>query len=204
MLTLKLRIPKLPIPCRMAADDERDISKAAAEQVRGAVMRHFLTLGGRQYWGQAAAKTVTEARGREVFVNICQRGVALRYRGGVVLPGKGASSVTGAPTKLLSIPASESVNNAPGWYKPLVFIPVKKGHLRGLLFPGEAGVAKRSGKKRKKGSAMVRTKEGAPPYFRLVDRTIHQANPQALPSMAEMQDAAAKGARMLIKHKKLK
>lgn len=204
MLTLKLSIPKLPIPCRMEADDERDISRCAAEEVRGAVMRHFLTLGGRQYWGQAAAKTVTEDQGGEVVVNICQSGVALHYRGGVVLPGKGASSATGAPTKLLSIPASEGIKNAPGWYKPLVFISVKKGHLRGLLFPGEAGIAKRSGRKHKKGSAMVRAKEGAPPYFRLVDRTIHQPHPHVLPSMAEMQDAAAKGAQMLIKRKKLK
>lgn len=190
-LSLKMNLPAL---CRLEPQDRREACKAAGNGAAERVRERFRSLPGRRFWQEAADATRVETGGRDIEVWVEKRGVALQRRGGVVLPGKGVSSATGEATKLLSIPAGKGITESPGRYAPLVFVPVKKGHLRGLLLPGENGVAKRKGKRHKKGETVVRAKAGAEPLFRLVDKTTHRPHPEVLPSTEELHAAAAKNA----------
>lgn len=190
-LSIKINIPGL---CRLEPDGLRQACRAAGNGVAEQVRRHFRALPGERFWNEAADATRVEESGRDIEVWVEKRGVALQLHGGAVLPGKGVSSATGAPTRCLAIPASKGITEMPGRYAPLAFIPIRKGHLRGLLLPGETGEAKRRGRKHKKGESIIRAKHGEEPLFRLVDKTTHAPHPEVLPGMDRLRAAAARKA----------
>lgn len=177
---------------RLGARELQEACVAAGNGVAERVRAHFRALPGARFWQEAADATRVVSGGRGVEVWVEKRGVALQWRGGVVLPGRGRSSATGAPTRLLAIPAVRGVSEAPGRYAPLVFVPVRgRGHVRGLLLPGVAGVARRSGRRHRRGEPIVRAQAGAQPLFRLVDRTSHRPHPDVLPGLGVLRAAAA-------------
>ena len=191
MVQLSLHIYSSPLRC-LAQEDVREACRAAGNGVAELVRAHLRGLPGRGFWRDAADATRVAEDGQEVEVWIEKRGLALQLYGGTVLPGKGMSSFTpGRPTRLLALPTSREVTEAPGRYGPLVFVPLRRGHLRGLLLPGVEGVARRSGKRHRKGDSVLRAAAGAAPLFRLVDQTRHLPHPFILPPQLLLRRRAA-------------
>jgi len=166
---------------RLGQEDVRGACRAAGNGVAELVRAHLRGLPGRGFWRDAADATRVAEVGEDVEVWIERRGVGLQFYGGTVLPGRGMSSFTGRPTRLLAIPTSREVSEAPGRYGPLVFVPLRRGHLRGLLLPGVEGVARRSGRRHRRGDSVLRAAAGAAPLFRLVDQTHHVPHAFVLP-----------------------
>lgn len=192
MIQLDIQVPHLRGLLEIGGQEQRDVAEQAAIGVRNLVRKHFSGLGGESFWNEAASHTRVEEEGDGYAVTVRHRGVALQRYGGVVLPGKTKSTYTGEPTKLLAIPAEKSVEEAPNAYGILAFVPVKGGGLlRGLLIPGEVGIAKHKYKDKPAGRRIVRPQKDAEPYFHLVTKTVHQPNPAVLPTDAELAAAAA-------------
>ena len=82
------------------------IARSAATELESTVSGHFYEIPGREYWRRTG--DLTEAHPEQPgVVTVSQRGVALHLYGGTVHPGRGDSSKTGQPTKLLAIPADK-------------------------------------------------------------------------------------------------
>ena len=143
----------------------RAASLAAAGGVRDVVKQNFLTLGGRQFFQQAAASTIAQPAGADAAeVCVRQRGVALRLLGGTVRPRR---------AKLLAIPTTDT-DLWPSEMSGLAYIPLRRkgssaaapGKLRALL-----------------------ARDGRV-LFLLVTHAEHRPNPAVLPTQEKMQTAA--------------
>lgn len=177
------------------------LCRAAANEVQTSMQDNFDSLGGREFWGRAAESTTVEMQGELAVVGVHQPGVRLQWLGGTVLPGKRPSSKTGKPTKLLSIPTSKAISEAPNAYGMLAFVPVKGyPHLKGLLIPGEPVTIKRG---KRKGEQRVAPLKDGKPLFNLVDRTEHDPHPEVIPSPSELKAAARKGSRNYLRALKI-
>lgn len=175
----------------------KGLCKAAANEVQTTMQDNFDSLGGREFWGRAADATTVETQGELAVVGVRLPGVRLQWLGGTVTPGKRPSSKTGKPTKLLSIPTSKAISEAPNAYGMLAFVPVKgRPHLQGLLIPGEPVTIKRG---KRKGEQRVAPLKDGKPLFDLVDRTEHDPHPEVIPSPADLKAAARKGSRSYLR-----
>lgn len=180
----------------------KGLCKAAANEVQTTMQDNFDSLGGREFWGRAADATTVETQGELAVVGVRLPGVRLQWLGGTVTPGKRPSSKTGKPTKLLSIPASKAISEAPNAYGMLAFVPVKgRPHLKGLLIPGELVTIKRG---KRKGEQQVAPLKDGKPLFNLVDRTEHDPHPEVIPSSAELKDAVRRGGKSYLRALKIK
>ena len=180
----------------------KGLCKAAANEVQTTMQDNFDSLGGREFWGRASDATTVETQGELAVVGVRQPGVGLQLRGGKVLPGKRPSSKTGNPTKLLSIPTSKAISEAPNAYSLLAFVPVKgRPHLKGLLIPGEPVTTKRG---KRKGEQRVAPLKDGKPLFNLVDQTEHDPHPEVIPSSAELKDAVRRGSKSYLRALKIK
>lgn len=178
---------------------ERDVERLnarAAGKMQRAVVENFEGLGGERFYKDAARATRLERHGAEAEVRVEHRGVRLRWKGsgnlpgGVVKAGRGTSSHTGKPTRLLAIPAAKRME-APGRYKPLAFIPIKnRPHLKGLLKEGEEKTAAHKWKDKPAGRAVIVPKKNGAVMFRLVDETEHAPNPQVIPERSVLGELA--------------
>lgn len=178
------------------------LCKAAANEVQITMQDNFDALGGREFWGRASDATTVETQGELAVVGVRLPGVRLQWLGGTVIPGKRPSSKTGKPTKLLAIPCSKAISEAPNAYGMLAFVPVKgRPHLKGLLIPGEAVTIKRG---KRKGEQRVAPLKDGKPLFNLVDRTEHDPHPEVIPSPSELKDAVRKGSRSYLRALKIK
>lgn len=174
---------------------------AAANEVQITMQDNFDSLGGREFWGRASDATTVQTQGELAVVGVRLPGVRLQWLGGTVMPGKRPSSKTGKPTKLLSIPTSKAISEAPNAYGPLVFVPVKgRPHLKGLLIPGEPVTIKRG---KRKGEQRVAPFKDGKPLFNLVDRTEHDPHPEVIPPPSELKAAARKGSRSYLRALKI-
>ncbi len=182
------------------------LCKAAANEVQITMQDNFDSLGGREFWGRASDATTVEMQGELAVVGVRQPGVRLQWlgtkKGQPILPGKRPSSKTGQPTKLLAIPCSKAITEAPNAYGMLAFELVKNsGHTKGLLFPGESVTIKRG---KRKGQQRVAPIKDAAPLFRLVDQTEHDPHPEVIPSENELKDAARRGSKSYLRALKIK
>lgn len=180
----------------------KDLCRAAANEVQTTMQDNFDSLGGREFWGRAAEATTVEMQGELAVVGVRQPGVHLQWRGGTVTPGKRPSSKTGKPTRLLAIPTSKAITEAPNAYGSLVFVPVKgRPHLKGLLIPGEPVTIKRG---KRKGEQRIAPVKDSSPLFSLVDRTEHDPHPEVIPSGQELKDAVRRGSKSYLRALKIK
>lgn len=178
------------------------LCKAAANEVQITMQDNFDSLGGREFWSRASDATTVETQGELAVVGVRLPGVRLQWLGGTVLPGKRPSSKTGKPTKLLAIPCSKAISEAPNAYGMLAFVPVKgRPHLKGLLIPGEPVTIKRG---KRKGEQRVAPLKDGKPLFNLVDRTEHDPHPEVIPSSTELKAAVRKGSRSYLRALKIK
>ena len=166
---------------RAGAGLREGIARSAATELESTVSGHFYEMPGREYWRRAG--DLTEAHPEQPgVVTVSQRGVALHLYGGTVHPGRGDSSKTGQPTKLLALPADKGVRESPIFYPGMVFRRVRRGypHLRGLLvLPGQ----------RRRGAAEPQVRV----MFRLVDQATIRPNPEVLPPDDRLEDAMQRG-----------
>ena len=166
---------------RAGAEVRAGIARSAATELESTVSGHFYGMPGREYWRRAGDLTAAHPE-QPGTVTVSQPGVALHLYGGTVLPGRGTSSATGQPTKLLAIPADKEVRESPIFYPGMEFRRVRRGypHLRGLLvLPG----ARLRGGQVTPGRVM----------FRLVDAATIRPNPAVLPGDAALADAMQRG-----------
>ena len=145
---------------------------------------------GERFYKDAAEATRLEMQGDAALISVAHHGVRLRWKGGVVTPGRGTSSHTGKPTRLLAIPVKKRME-APGRYKPLAFEPIKKRpHLKGILLEGEEKTASRKYKDKPAGRAIIVPKPNGQLMFRLVDATEHSPNPRVMPTVEVLSEVA--------------
>lgn len=177
------------------------LSAAAANEVQIAMQERFSSLGGREFWGNVARATTVSQRGDGAVVSVNHPGVRLQWLGGTVLPGKKVSSKTGAPTKLLALPADKTIREAPNAYGDLFFVPIaNKSNLKGLLVPGERKTVKRG---KGKGEQRLAASRSATPKFYLVSRTDHVPHPDVLPSADEFKKGALNGCKSYLRAMKI-
>lgn len=202
--TLKLNIKPLQIPPGSFDLPGEELANRAAEnaaeQVRELFQDNFTRRGGKSYWLQAADSVQTEGSGGgRRAVCVYQRGVRLQWLGKKdpgVLPGATASTLTGAPTKYISIPGpANGGRKAANAFGKLLFQPVKnKGRLAGLLFPATEGTAKRKRKDQPAGRVVLR-KAGNAAAFYLLTETRHRPHPDVLPTMEAINRTAEEAMR---------
>lgn len=177
------------------------LCKAAANEVQITMQDNFDSLGGQEFWGRASDATTVQTQGELAVVGVRLPGVRLQWLGGTVLPGKRPSSKTGKPTRLLAIPTSKAISEAPNAYGMLAFVPVEgRPHLKGLLIPGEPVTIKRG---KRKGEQRIAPLKNGTPLFNLVDRTEHDPHPEVIPSPSELKAAARKGSRSYLRALKI-
>jgi hypothetical protein len=82
----------------------------------------------------ARAIQTPEVKGTVSSVSINQVGLAQRIFGGIIRAGQGISSLTGAITKFLAIPArAEAYGKTPGQFHDLQFVREKRGNGGAML-----------------------------------------------------------------------
>lgn len=173
---------------------------SAATSVAQLLAAHFRALGGRTFWQQAAESIRIRQQGMRAQVSVTQPGVALRRYGGIVLPGRNTSPITGKPTRLLALPADRKTTFSPAASGLLQFIPIAgKPRLKGLLLPGEKAIAARNTPRHRKGETITRAAKGASPLFHLVTQTTHQPNPAILPTPEQIHTTATAAANNAIR-----
>lgn len=181
MLQLKIKATELTgLVYRELLDVQRNAEKAAGG-VRELVKRHFEARGGQRFWGEAAESVEVAGSSKGAVVGIYQRGVALRFFGGVVRPVRG---------KALALPTRE--NKTDLWPREFdegeLHYMAPPGMHPMLYLPGKTHKLTREGKLRKGASVSGDGKI----MFVLVPQTEHKADPSVLPSPEEMTAAALK------------
>lgn len=181
--------------------DLQRLTRHAGTKVQQAVKKNFESLPGERFYKDAAEATRLEMQGDAALISVAHQGVRLRWKGsgdlpgGVVKAGKGTSSHTGKPTRLLAIPVKKRME-APGRYKPLAFEPIKnRPHLKGILLEGEQKTASRKYKDKPAGRAIIEPKPNGQLMFRLVDETEHAPNPRVLPTVEVLSEVAGEAVR---------
>lgn len=183
----------------ISPQQREEVMHSAAGRVRSTVEDHLRALGGRRFWSQAADDVVvsplpSEGQTLRSRIEICKRGVALRYFGGVVKPTGNISELTGKPTKSLLIPGKELRANGGE------LIDVVKNPQKLHVIKSKAGrvllVEDIPGKK--KGEA-----ESMRIHGQLVKRTVHKPNPRVLPTKETMAAAARSAAEVVLRDLKL-
>ncbi len=139
------------------------------------------------FWGRAARATSWNLTGDGVVVSVNQQGVRQRYFGGVIEP---------VNAKFLTIPArAEAYGKRASEFNDLVPVFHRVG---GQAVPWALVEAPQTtfslGKRRKDGSRKVsdQTEIGGLVYFWLVKSVNQQADPDVLPSDAEVTETAVK------------
>ena len=86
---------------RLALLEEKDLQRRHQGAAGGE--ENFESLPGERFYKDAATDTLLDMHGDAAIITVEHRGVRLRWKGGSVVPGKGTSSHTGKPTRLLAI-----------------------------------------------------------------------------------------------------
>lgn len=121
-----------------------------------------------------------------VLISIPHQGIAQRYYGGTIKAGKGTSSLTGRPTKYLTLPArAESYGKSPASFPDLVVLWGRKGPYALARAAQTAITISRPGKLgvRKVGSKGLR---GGEVLFWLKKEITQQPDPTVLPTQDQV------------------
>lgn len=118
------------------------------------------------FYANAAGAVRSSSSGNKAVVEIDQKGVALHFYGGIILPTNGH--------KALSIPKHPAVHDK----KPSEFDPSRQ--ILSLVWP------------KGNSAGTLRHKESGAVYYLLIPKATIPADPSVLPSEAEMLDAADK------------
>ena len=195
-LTIQADIPRLSLDAACLDG----VRRGAANLILRLVKDNFMSLGGRSYYAEAADATDIIVNDTSATVTVSHVGVRLRWLGsdkalgGPLRPGKGISSYTGQPTKLLAIPAQRSITEAPSAYSNLQYVPLPgRPKIKAMLIipaKPKSGAAK-AGKRRKGG----RREQKKPTIaYWLASHTDHPANPKVMPTDDQLRKAAEQGA----------
>jgi len=152
------------------------------------------------FWADVIRSITTTATAAEARVSLNELGVALRYAGGDVTPGKSISSYTGKPTLALAIP-SDKVAVAggrqirPGRAGILAFIrKATGGETVGFLVEGE----EIPGKKGKNGKTRTKPRPGGALLYTLRTITHHKGDKRILPEESALLEAAGAAIRVFV------
>lgn len=124
------------------------------------------------YYAHAAESVSSSVKGNKAEVTINQRGVALHYYGGIVLPTNGR--------KALAIPKHPAVHDE----KPSTFDPSRQ--ILKLIWPKGSS------------SGTLRHKNSGEVYFLLISKANIPADRSVLPTEAAMHEAATKNMESII------
>lgn len=196
MISLSINIEGDARVTLLVEKDLQRLTRRAGTRVQQAVKENFESLPGERFYKDAADATRLDMQGDSAIISVEHRGVRLRWKGsgdlpgGVVRAGRGTSSHTEQPTRLLALPTAKRME-APGRYKPLAFVRVSgMPHLKGLLKEGEEKTARRKYKGKPAGRAIIVPKKNGEVMFRLVDETEHAPNPRVVPTEEELSETA--------------
>lgn len=171
------------------------IAQATQKIVRDHLTAKYLPRDGPRgdFWADVIRSTQADADQTAATVSLTELGIALRYRGGEVTPGKSRSSYTGELTRALAIP-SAAVPVAggrqirPGRAGILAFIrKATGGETVGFLVEGEEIIAKRG---KNKGKPYVRPKAVGQLLYTLRTITRHRGDAGILPEEQALADSA--------------
>lgn len=190
---------------RQSAEHREPLHQAMAAGVEEAVREHLLGINSRSphtgFYARAARSTESVASEAGALVRIPHRGMALRYYGGKVTPGKSVSSKTGKPTKALAIPtehvplAGTEGRKGPREVGPLAFLRARAGAAAGTIGYLVQGQPKIISGGSRDGMEIMEPLPGGKLMFVLRSWTDHDPDPTVLPSEAELTAAATAGAR---------
>lgn len=170
-------------------EQKEDIVHAAAGRVRSLLEAHFDGLPSRRFWKEAADSIHVEpGKNGTININIFKRGVHLRYAGGKVKPSGKISELTGKPIRSLLIPGPRTPMRTQG----LDLYDVVKDPRRVHTIKNRAGRVYLVEDAEQEGQKMRL-------LGRLVKSTTHKPNPRVLPTVQDMQEAAAAGANFILK-----
>ena len=183
-------------------DDRRElhgsIATAALEVTKDHIQEKYVPRDGPRgdFWADVRDKTASSYNDKSATVTLNEVGIALRYHGGEVTPGKSNSSYTGKLTKALSIPSlnvpvSGGRQVRPGNAGLLAFI--KKaggGDTIGYLVEGSTKTRKKKTKRGDIGTDYIVPKAGGMLMFTLRTITRHKGDPGILPSEDDLTSAA--------------
>lgn len=186
MITLSVDIDTNHLDYTLTPKDLERLTRSQTNNVLKLIKDNFKSLGGRQFYQDAAASTTGKALNNTALITVDKVGVGLRWQGGEVRPGRHKSSKTGNPTKALAIPTTDSALWPADLGKMLSFVPLKKkGKAIGLLVEAEQHTIKKG---KRKGVQITAPKPGGNVYYLLVSSTTHPADPHVMPSDLEFHD----------------
>jgi hypothetical protein len=173
------------------------IRQESIEVVKNHLRENYLPRDGPRgdFWADVIASTQAASDDKSATVSLTELGVALRYSGGEVTPGKSISSFTGKPTRALAIPtAAVPVAGGrqirPGRAGILAFIKSRTaGETVGFLVSGELRKITRGPNK---GRERIVPKTGGQLLYTLRTITRHKPDPSILPPDESLVDAAKK------------
>jgi hypothetical protein len=181
-------------------DDRTELHQEMAQGVEALVTAHLLALNSRSpntsFYGRAARSTAVEADGEGATVSVTHRGIALRYFGGRVVPVTPGITNLALPTEHVPVIGGER-RQKPSEAGILAFIPNRGGPsvTTGYLVEGEEKTITRG---KRKGGKRIVPKPGGNMMFVLRGWTDHAADESVLPTIVEMQAAAARAAEAVI------
>ena len=182
---------------------ESDVALVGARGVGNLVRQHLFDLDqsganqlgvARTHFYAAAAESVHEPvpDGSGASFTITKTGLAQRWLGGDIKAGVGTSSATGHPTKYLAIPArAEAYGKTPGEFDDLVFVP--RGNGKAMLIQALQTTVNIKHRKGANVSDYARSTGGLVMFW-LVTEVHQEADPNVMPSQADMEAAAAEHA----------
>lgn len=158
----------------LAAAAPRQVNKVAAFSVRNLIRDHLQLLNAKpnrkgwkktNFYAQVRRTVTARATDQSGVVEISKEGFAQRFYGGVIRP---------VNARALAIPAREiAYGRRAREFKNLLFQPLRKGNLVGLLY------------RKVEGRQLV--------LYWLVKTVVQQPDPSVLPTDQAMADAALKG-----------
>lgn len=164
------------------------VEKEVADHLRGLNSRSPNT----SFYGRASRSTEVTADGSEAVVSITQRGIALRYYGGRVLP-KNVKNLA-IPTEHVPLAGTEG-RKAPREVGLLAYLPKRNldvSATTGYLVEGEEKLITRGPRK---GKTRIVPKKGGKMMYVLRAWTDHNADASVLPALVNLQQAAAAAGR---------
>jgi hypothetical protein len=189
--------------------DRTELHEAMGAGIQELVVAHLNGLGSRSpntgFYGNAALSAekpgalVANADG--ATLSITHRGIALRYYGGRVVPTKAGIRALAVPTEHVEITGER--RKGPKESGILAFIPNRKGipGTSGYFVEGKEVTRERNTRRGAKGSPRIvpiPKKEGGKLMFVLRGWTDHKADESVIPTLAELQAAAAEAAEAVI------
>jgi hypothetical protein len=171
------------------------IRQNTLEEVKNHLREKYLPRDGPRgdFWADVIASTQAASDDKSATVSLTELGVALRFSGGEVTPGKSISSFTGKPTRALAIPTAavpvaRGRQIRPGRAGILAFIKSRgAGETVGFLVSGELKKIMRG---KNKGNDRIVPKTGAQILYTLRTITRHKPDPNILPPDDALVDAA--------------